>query len=79
MPPERPKGRPQSLWGSAVQLLPEDGYLLLLFASGLAIGQSSTEPIQRLPGGAPPGRHSLGIPRAPGRQSGHARGGWYLL
>ena len=35
---------------SAIQRPSAGGYLLLLFASELAIGQSSTEPIQRLPG-----------------------------
>lgn len=34
---------------SAIQRPSAGGYLLLLFASELAIGQSSTEPIQRLP------------------------------
>ena len=34
---------------SAIQRPSTGGYLLLLFAEGLAIGQSSTEPIQRLP------------------------------
>ena len=35
---------------SAIQRPSAGGYLLLLFASELAIGQSSTEPIQQLPG-----------------------------
>lgn len=43
-----PRGdrRPES---SAIQRPSAGGYLLLLFASELAIGQSSTEPIRRLP------------------------------
>ena len=50
----------------------------MLFVSGLAIGQSSTEPIQRLPGGKP----LEAIARRPtdaNRLGGRARGGWNLL
>ena len=63
---------------SAIQRPSAGGYLLLLFVSGLAIGQSSTEPIQRLPGGEP----LEAIARRPtdaNRLGGRARGDWNLL
>ena len=63
---------------SAIQRPSAGGYLLLLFVSGLAIGQSSTEPIQRLPGGLTPGGHA-GRPTDANRLGGRARGDWNLL
>jgi hypothetical protein len=63
---------------SAIQRPSAGGYLLLLFASGLAIGQSSTEPIQRLPEVKP----LEAIARRPtdaNRLGGRAREGWNLL
>lgn len=58
---------------SAIQRPSAGGYLLLLFASELAIGQSSTEPIRRPPE-ASSGGH-LGIPLTRVRLGGRARGG----